>query len=391
MQTDSVELLPRLRSFRKLHYAVVFVMTATLLTACYGLKQSLPLSPGSAFAWFWRVFFFEYRNDALGLMLLVPMLYAAVTLGWKRALFIMVLIIGCITPYIVDFSHRAMSFVTSYTFLIIPPLLFVSGEIKLISDIKDRLAQEEKRRQRAEVIKHLIRGQEDERKRIAQELHDGVIQSLLILATTAHNLLESPGPANEAARADLAAIKDRSLELVSEVRAVCQGLRPSVLDNLGFLPAVKSLVYKTGEETGLDIDLVVQGDAYELGPEERLGLYRMVQEALNNITKHARASSVRVVVAFDDRGVTIEVMDDGVGFALEAGAGPSFLDGKFGLLGMSERARALGADLRISSAEGLGTRVQIHLARGCPGQQTTNDFNGTGFPWLMRVLRPSKS
>ncbi|NLO28667.1 MAG: sensor histidine kinase [Actinobacteria bacterium] len=351
-----------------MHYAVVFAMAVFLLVSYYEFGRSLPVSSGGPWTWFWSIFFFEYKNEALGLTMLAPILYAAVALGWERALAIMALLLVCITPHVIHFAHSPFVYFTSYVFIIIPPIVIMSIEIKLVSDAKERLAREERKRQRAEVIRQLLRAQENERKRIAQELHDTVAQSLLIMATAAHNLLENQAVVDEGVRTDLESMKENSLGLVAEIRAICQGLRPNILDNLGLVPAVKSLVYKTREETGIDVELAVNGRVFELDPEERLAVFRVIQEALSNVTRHAAASSARVALDFDEKGLTVNIDDDGVGFEVESNTSLFALNGRAGLLGMRERAIGIGAGLEITSTAGEGTSITVSVARAAQGE-----------------------
>lgn len=369
MANDRIQLLARLRALRRLHYAVVFVMAVMLLVVYYEHRYSLPPSLDSPWRWFGSMFFFEYRHDVLGLVLLVPILYAAITLGSKRAVVVMVTLLACIAPYILDLAHRPLTVFTSVSFIIIPSVLVMSVEIKVMSDAQERLATEEKKRERAEIIRQVIRAQEEERQRISRELHDGVAQSLLFTGTVAHNLLDDGAITDEGVRTHLETIKKNSLDLVAEVRAICQDLRPSILDNLGVVSALKWLVGNFQEDTGLRVELALSGRADDLDPEESLGVFRVIQEALNNVKKHARASSVRVAVEFAVAGIAVTVEDDGDGFDLEDDVNRFALNGKLGLLGMIDRARAIGGRLQIDSKRGSGTRIILTVGREDAGRR----------------------
>ncbi len=342
-------------------------MAVALLVIYYEHRYSLPPSFESPWRWFGGVFLFEYRNDALGLLLLVPILYAAVTLGWRRALVVMIALLACITPYILDLSHRPFSILTSVSFIIIPSVLVMSVEIKLISDANERLAIEEKKKERTEILRQIILAQEGERKRISRELHDGVAQSLLVTATVAHNLLDRGAPVDEGMRVDLETIRENSLGLVAEVRAICQDLRPSILDNLGVISAIKWLAENFQNETGVHVEVALNGRAHDLDQEESLSVFRVVQEALNNVKKHARAVSVRVTGEFSPRYLSVAVEDDGDGFNPGEDVNRFALAGRLGLLGMIDRARAIGGRVEIDSTLGVGTRVVFTVERGATG------------------------
>lgn len=366
---DRIQLLPRLRGPRRIHYAVVAMMTVALLVTYYEHRYSLPPSFDSPWRWFGSVFFFEYQNDALGLVLLVPILYAAITLGWKKALAVMIALLVCITPYVLDISHRPLTALTSISFILIPSVLVMSVEIRLISNAHERRAIEVKRKERAEILRQNILAQEEERKRISRELHDGVAQSLLVSATVAHNLLDGKAVEDKGVRTGLEALKENSLRLVAEVRAICQDLRPSILDNLGVVSAIKWLVENFQDDTGVHAELTLTGRTYELDPETSLGVFRVVQEALNNVRKHARASLVRITVTFGPTDLVVTIEDDGDGFELGEDVNRYALGGKLGLLGMVDRARAIGGRLQIKSRKGSGTRVLLTVDREGAGPQ----------------------
>lgn len=368
----------RVRSWHRAHWTIVFFSAVALVVVYYGHRYSLPTRPDSPWSWFWDIFFFEYKNDALGLALLFPILYAALTLGWKRALTVMVVLLIAISPYVVDLSHKSFTILSSVSFIVIPPLMVMSLEIKLISDARERAAEERKARERTEVLRQVLRAQEDERKRISQELHDGVAQTLLVTATLAHNLLETPAGVEESVRADLEMIKEKSLGLVAEVRTICQGLRPSILDTLGLVSAINWLAANVREETGLAVDVELTGRVYQLGQEESLVVFRVVQEALSNVVKHAGASSVRVILRFDERTLTVEIVDDGQGFELVDNISVFAVGGRLGLLGMSDRAQTIGAALSIDSAPDRGTCVSIAVTRDAPGHGSIPRVAGAG-------------
>lgn len=359
--TSAARLLPRFRSPKRLHWAIVLILSVALLVVYYAHGNSLPHSSDSWWGWFWSVFFFEYRHEALGLLLALPMLYATLALGWEKALILMIGLVACATPYIVDFSHRPAAIATSLVFMILPPVLLMSTELKLTSDAKERLNREERRRQAVAIKRQRIRSQEDERQRISHELHDGVAQNLLVIATTAHSLIEREA-LDEAARKDLETIREGSLGLVAELRAICQNLRPSALDSLGLESALKWLVGKFQEETGLCAELAVSELINEIDAEASLAVYRVCQEALSNVKKHAQASRVRVALVVEGSWITVSIEDDGIGFDPKARVNSYALDGRLGLLGMSERIEAIDGRLHITSAKGSGTRVTV----SCP-------------------------
>jgi signal transduction histidine kinase len=137
-------------------------------------------------------------------------------------------------------------------------------------------------------------------------------------------------------------------------------LRPSVLDDLGLVPAVKGL-FADLEESGVPVELYISGDRHRLPPEVELALYRIVQEALNNVRKHAQASHVRIDVKFTDGRIQVAVSDDGKGFELMGSPGDFAYAGKFGLLGIQERVQLLHGHFQVQAGKGQGTTISVDV------------------------------
>lgn len=197
----------------------------------------------------------------------------------------------------------------------------------------------------------ITRAQERERKRIAREAHDETAQILVALSWRLDALLAWPDPPSAAFRERLKGVRELSTEALQSVRRFSHDLRPPVLDDLGFVAAVRGLT-RALVEMSVKAEVEVLGIPYRLSADEELVLFRIAQEALNNIRRHADASEVRVTISFDRNKVHMGIEDNGEGFD----APPRFADlvasGNLGLIGMHERARLLGGD--ISSR--FGTR-----------------------------------
>jgi signal transduction histidine kinase len=208
----------------------------------------------------------------------------------------------------------------------------------------------------------VTQGQEAERARLAQELHDGPVQDLIALgqrAEMARRLVER----RETGRAQelLEEIHRAELATVEELRRLIGALRPVYLEDLGFLPALEMLVQQTTERTTARVRLEEEGTVRRFPPEVELAAYRIAQEALNNALQHAQAQNIFVRVRCDSEGLILSVADDGVGFALPSRPDLLTRDGHFGLLGMRERATRLGGALQVKTAPGDGTRITVHL------------------------------
>jgi len=203
--------------------------------------------------------------------------------------------------------------------------------------------------------------QESERKRIARELHDDTIQSLIALSRRLEALSTSEEklPVNAAKR--LQEIQEATGDMIKRVRRFSQDLRPSILDDLGLLPTLEELTAELNRRDGLRAEVWIQGEERRLSSEVELTLFRIAQEALNNVSRHAEASRVVTVVELSDSSVKVTIQDDGKGFTVPTLADYPASASKLGLIGMHERARLLGGTLIIDSTPGQGTKVIVNV------------------------------
>ncbi|MET8569984.1 HAMP domain-containing sensor histidine kinase [Streptomyces sp. NPDC004783] len=215
--------------------------------------------------------------------------------------------------------------------------------IRTFNAMLERLEHE-----RATSSARVLLAQEAERRRIAQELHDEVGQSmtaiLLVLGRAADD-------ADEPLRGELHQAQEITRESLDEVRRLVRRLRPGVLDDLGLISALTSLTHDFATHTGLRVTRRFDSDLPALDHETELVLYRVAQESLTNAARHADAECLEVGLARADSSVVLEITDDGRGIeAAREGAG---------IRGMRERALLIGAALDITSAPGAGTRIRL--------------------------------
>ncbi|MBI5947597.1 MAG: PAS domain-containing protein [Chloroflexi bacterium] len=207
---------------------------------------------------------------------------------------------------------------------------------------------------------HVVKGQEEERQRIAQELHDDTVQSLVLLWRTLDQIAVAAARNPESAVAALLEARDSAGAIAEGVRGYARGLRPPVLDDLGLTPAIRKLATELTARSGTPANIVVQGTDRRLSPDVELALFRIAQESLRNTEKHARATAVRVSLCYRPGCTTLSVRDDGMGFVPPP---PENIDGldTLGLVGMKERARMAGGTVRIRSRPGKGTLVTARI------------------------------
>jgi signal transduction histidine kinase len=199
----------------------------------------------------------------------------------------------------------------------------------------------------------VLSAQEDERRRIARELHDETTQQLTVLA-----MQLGMTTAGDAHSDDLLA-RSRALvtSMIDDVHRIIYHLRPSMLDDLGLLPAVKAYADRRFAESRVEVNCEFPPALPALAPELTTSLYRVAQEALNNIARHAHATAVLIACTVSDTDLALEIEDDGVGFDPQEMAQPRESGEGLGLLGMRERLALLGGRLEIESDAGRGTRV----------------------------------
>ncbi len=243
---------------------------------------------------------------------------------------------------------------------------FVVLAVALLVWFRRRLRQEEQRqRDLIEMRKRLSEGREDERLRLAQELHDGPVQDLH--AVRMHLTMMQPATHPEASLAPQPAIdgiQQELLHVIHELRSISENLRPPALVPFGLSAAIQAHVERFRQlHPGLDVTLDLAEDAQRLPERVRLALFRICQEALNNAAQHARAGRIAVRFDLDGRQALLEIRDDGRGFEVPEAWIRLGQTGHYGLLGMSERAESIGAALSVRSAEGEGTSVRVTVPR----------------------------
>jgi signal transduction histidine kinase len=221
------------------------------------------------------------------------------------------------------------------------------------------LEQRERGHQR--LLRQVISAQEDERKRVARELHDETSQTLAALGIGVDMALAAPG---EAARQRLVEIRRLVTRMHHEVNRLIVNLRPSVLDDLGLGPAIQWLADRQLTAAGITVRCELTGLDERLPAEIETAVFRAVQEAISNIARHAQAESVLIQASLEDGRLLVEIEDDGVGFDPSAVVRtPDSLRG-VGLLGIRERMDILGGHVRIDSAPGSGTSVVLDVGVG---------------------------
>ena len=197
-----------------------------------------------------------------------------------------------------------------------------------------------------------LRAQEEERKRVARDLHDEVNQALTAILLRLEALTQSAPPE---LRDELGETKKLANQAMEELLQLARQLRPTALDDHGFVPAIEEQLRRFQAQHGITTSLEIDGALDDLGNDQQLVLYRVTQEALNNIARHSGASNVKVGIQRADGHVELAVTDDGRGFAVGSERRGLGLDG------MAERARLVNGDFAIEAEPGQGTTLRLQV------------------------------
>jgi signal transduction histidine kinase len=207
-------------------------------------------------------------------------------------------------------------------------------------------------------VQQITRAQEEERKRIARELHDDTAQQLIVLSRQLDRLMSAPVPPMQD-MTPLEKLTERVDDILDGVRRFSQDLRPSVLDDLGLIPALEWLASDLTEHFNISVEVEITGKERRFPPEKELLLFRIVQEALSNVRKHSSAQRAWITVEFMDKKMILTVKDNGNGFRVPERLSDLTGAAKLGLAGMAERVKLLNGELRISSELDNGTTVIV--------------------------------
>ncbi len=210
-------------------------------------------------------------------------------------------------------------------------------------------------------LRQVLQAQEEERKRLARELHDDASQQILLLTHGLDNIAyKAERYSPQELRNELGKLYELSQHTYHNIKRYAQALRPSILDDLGLMSAIKWLAEEIHQVSGIEIR--VKTDIIPtLPPETQLVLFRIVQESLNNIHRHSQASQASITVECQGAEIRMTISDNGKGFELPRQLSEFAGQGKLGLTGMAERVQLIGGELEVNSQEGKGTRIVVKV------------------------------
>ncbi|NIM92727.1 MAG: hypothetical protein GTO18_03295 [Anaerolineales bacterium] len=247
-----------------------------------------------------------------------------------------------------------------------------------ISELQEARLKEAQRREalRSEYLKRVVDAQEAERQRIARELHDETGQALTALGMGLRGATATLNQDTEKASKQLRHLEGLVTHSLDELQRLIADLRPSHLDDLGLPAALRWYAGEVESRTDLDVDVFVEGEPRTIDPTVKTALFRVAQEALVNVIKHADADHILITLCYADHNVSLLVEDDGCGFNMGIVMGSERK--AWGLMGMEERANLLGGRFWLDSKEGKGTRVMVRLPTNQQLEENDEDSSTAG-------------
>lgn len=230
---------------------------------------------------------------------------------------------------------------------------------------------------RRELLRKLVVAQEEERRGLAREIHDETSQALTALVVGLETATTVPVASIEELKNQLSPIKQTATEMLREIQRIIHDLRPAILDDLGLVQAVDWYAESRLKPKGIQIALETAGIEKRLPSEVETVAFRIAQEAINNVARHANAENVSITLDFGDADLTLEVEDDGQGFDPKAILARTNGNTSFGLLGIRERVVLFGGTAKIESEPGEGTKITARIPlKGMNGDEQDSDSLG---------------
>lgn len=238
------------------------------------------------------------------------------------------------------------------------------GGISEIQHLQLELTEMSRKVQAAQAGLHdyigaITSAQEEERLRLARELHDDTIQSVIALKQRVQ--LAQKSVKDQTSRRTLSELETLAEQTIENLRRMTRALRPIYLEDLGLVTALEMLARETSQNNAVQIKFKKSGEEQRLSHEVELAYYRIAQEALSNVVRHSEAAHAELLIAFGAQETKLEVSDNGIGFAMPRSPTDFASNGHFGLLGIRERADLIGAHLEVESTPGKGTRLKVRL------------------------------
>jgi signal transduction histidine kinase len=314
------------------------------------------------FPFSWPLKLFEFNYNIIGSLYGIPLIYSALVFWWRGALVTWLISMTIILPQILTFRSDLAAHITNIFYLLIPLMIVIVFSLELNWRDRERKALAERELERQTYLSEVFKAQEDERKRISQEIHDDSIQRLAVIASTTQLLSTNKHFENAPdIKQRVESIRDMIISVSQDLRRLSIDLRPTVLDDLGLIPSLRWLVDTFQQESGIEAAIEITGEQKPLTKKITVLIFRIVQEALNNARKHSRASRIQVTIQFTAKSIRANIQDNGKGFWVPRAYDDLMSQGKLGLIGMQQRTKVLNGTLTINSESGKGTLISVEV------------------------------
>jgi signal transduction histidine kinase len=312
-------------------------------------------------SWLFNLVFFEFTNDLHGSLFFIPYIYSAIVFGWRGISITWLLSMALILPRIKYYAPDTISLITNIIFLLVPLLIMFILTLQIKWRETERKALAERENERQNYIAQILQIQEDERKRISREIHDDTTQRLWIEANHLQRFANDKLRGHPQIMAELEKIGEEILHISEDAKRLSLALRPSILDDLGPVHAIRWLVNNLNREGTIEAKLLLLNDYhYNLSDEVSTHLFRIAQEALNNVRRHSGATRVVVIMEFKPQIIRMTIEDNGKGFLVK-NINKLPKQSRLGIMGIQERVRLLNGTFKINSKHHKGTKVTVEF------------------------------
>jgi signal transduction histidine kinase len=290
----------------------------------------------------------------------VPVVYAALYFGFIGSIATVAWAIVITIPNWV-FWHEGLERIGVIFQMCLLVTVAVFAGKRVDEEVKARHQAEEASHLLKTYAGHIVHAQEEERQRIARELHDQTIQTLSSISQRLAGMKDGTFlPSTEMAKG-VREVQEMAEQASKELRTFTRSIRPPVLDDLGMVPAVRRLLMESTERTGMKGIFKLVGEEQRLPQDIETGIFRISQEAIWNIERHSKATEVIVTITLTRAEARLDISDNGIGFTTSPALSSLYTSGKLGLLGMHERAELISGKFDIKTVPNEGTRISVSV------------------------------
>ncbi len=293
-------------------------------------------------------------------LFLIPILYSSVIFKIKGAIIAWFIFLVAILPRAIMEFNSFENLLIVGLFCVVTLLISVLMALDYNPVVQEGGSIALRKTNRWHSLARLLKIRDYERQYMLRNLHDNIIQSLLVVANRAHAMEAGKyGAITAASRKNLEKLELMLLHVIDDVRRLTQDLRPGIMDNVGLIPVLRWHTERIEHESGIKMSLGITGMEYKLPPETEIIIYRIIQEACKNISEHSHATDAALSLDFANTVFTVVIQDNGKGFIVPQSPQEFIEDGKFGIDRIHKQAQLLDGSAKITSEPGKGTRIEL--------------------------------